>query len=277
LNGITISPDAVADGSRTITATVGGGLPGWDSFTATIGEPDESPPPPMVGITAIDPDASHEGPSSGTFRIVRGGDTSAPLTVYYTVGGTATPNVDYGAIADTTTNVGHVTILAGETSAALPVDPNFEFSPGQLYQSVSVTLEEPPDWDDTGDTPPPYVIGNSDAQVTISPVVEHSNVTGPKAVPGNSTYSSVVTFPQTEQGTIQEGTWSVQVVRDDGTVVPATADDETISETGYISIKGSTLVKGQYVSITFKNKPNAFRISLRAFGKSDTFGTIAAH
>ncbi len=54
---------------------------------------------PIVTITAVDATASEPGKDTGTFRISRTGSTASALTVYYTIGGTATNGKDYRAIA----------------------------------------------------------------------------------------------------------------------------------------------------------------------------------
>ncbi len=51
---------------------------------------------PTVSIQAIDGAAAEAGPDPGTFRVTRsGGDVGSPLTVTYTIGGTATNGLDY--------------------------------------------------------------------------------------------------------------------------------------------------------------------------------------
>jgi hypothetical protein len=72
-----------------------------------------------VNVTATDPNASETGPDQGMFTITRSGDTTAPLTVNYTVSGTATNGTDYTALS------GSAVILAGQSSvtvALIPVD-----------------------------------------------------------------------------------------------------------------------------------------------------------
>src|SRR5262249_17656323 len=52
-------------------------------------------PPTLVGVGASAPTANEQGPVNGAFTVTRAGDTSVPLTVNYTVTGTATPGADY--------------------------------------------------------------------------------------------------------------------------------------------------------------------------------------
>jgi hypothetical protein len=72
-------------------------------------------PPTLVSVTASTPTANEQGPVNGVFTITRTGDNSVPLTVNYTVAGTATPGADYNALP------GSVTFLAGATSTNITV------------------------------------------------------------------------------------------------------------------------------------------------------------
>ena len=64
---------------------------------------------PVVTVTATTAAVSEAGPSAGRFTFSRSGDTSASLTVRYTVDGTATADADYAALPET------VTIPAGRS------------------------------------------------------------------------------------------------------------------------------------------------------------------
>jgi gliding motility-associated-like protein len=58
----------------------------------------------------------YEGCTGGYFLFTRDGDLSEPMTITYTIGGTATPGSDYEPITVT------VTIPAGESSVQLPIN-----------------------------------------------------------------------------------------------------------------------------------------------------------
>lgn len=76
------------------------------------------PPPAVVTVGIVDGSAAEAGLDPGTIRFTRtGGDLSAPLTVAYAVGGTATPGGDYQALA------GSVAFAAGATTATVVVRP----------------------------------------------------------------------------------------------------------------------------------------------------------
>jgi YD repeat-containing protein len=94
-------------------ATDNGGL------TATSSQVNVTVALPVVHVNAIDASASEQGQDPGVFSIVRDGGTSEPLTVHYSVSGTATGGADYAAL------VGSVTIPAGahpQTVTVTPVD-----------------------------------------------------------------------------------------------------------------------------------------------------------
>lgn len=73
-------------------------------------------PLPVVSVQSIDAKAG-ETDDPGLFRISRVGNTSADLTVRYTVSGSATPGLDYSAL------FGEVTIPAGQSSVDVSVQP----------------------------------------------------------------------------------------------------------------------------------------------------------
>lgn len=79
---------------------------------------DEDPPSTMlVSVAALDATASETGPDLGAFRFTRSGDTTAALTVTYTVTGTAANGTDYQSIPVT------VTFAAGAATANVFVEP----------------------------------------------------------------------------------------------------------------------------------------------------------
>lgn len=81
--------------------------------------PNDNPQPalPTVTIAATDANAAEAGQDPAVFTVTRTGDTSAALTVNYTVGGTATSGNDYTALS------GSVQIPAGQASATVTVTP----------------------------------------------------------------------------------------------------------------------------------------------------------
>ena len=75
------------------------------------------PAPPTVTASALVANATEAGVVPGKFRLTRTGDTSHALTVYYTVGGTATAGSDYVALPTS------AQFLAGSATVDIPVTP----------------------------------------------------------------------------------------------------------------------------------------------------------
>ena len=86
---------------------------------------------PAVTIAATQPNADTSGANPGAFTVTRTGDTSLPLVVDYSVGGTANSGIDYASLP------GVVVIPAGSSSAAVAVLPNPTLS---TVPSVTVIL-----------------------------------------------------------------------------------------------------------------------------------------
>lgn len=86
-----------------------------------------------VSVTATDPIASEAGPDTGTFTITRTGSTSEPLTVNYTLSGTASNGEDYTEMSGT------VVIPANESSVDVVVTP-IDDSVAELTETVILTL-----------------------------------------------------------------------------------------------------------------------------------------
>jgi len=104
-----------------------------------------------VNVTASDATAHENGTDSGVFTFTRSGRTTAPLTVLFRVGGSATEGQDFTALGDS------VAFAAGQTTAAKSVktrqDRHYE-----AEETVELTLLEGPG----------YGIGRADsAQVAL--------------------------------------------------------------------------------------------------------------
>jgi len=87
----------------------------------------------VVTIAATDPSADTGGSNPGAFTVTRTGDTSGPLTVTYSVGGTAVNGVDYQGLS------GSVTLPAYVASVPIAVTPNPTLSTSPS-SSVILTL-----------------------------------------------------------------------------------------------------------------------------------------
>jgi Calx-beta domain-containing protein/putative Ig domain-containing protein len=98
---ITVTPvnDALVEGNEfvvlTLSANAAYTLGSPVVATVTIADNDSPPATATVSIAANFPDASETGPTPGQFIVTRTGATTLPLTVNYTIGGTATNGTDY--------------------------------------------------------------------------------------------------------------------------------------------------------------------------------------
>jgi hypothetical protein len=122
-------------------------------------------PAPVVTIVATDPDASESGPSMGRFTVSRTGDTSNPLPVFYTVGGTAQMGVDYLTDSNfepflNAFGLINVVIPAGASSTDITVTP-IDDALAEGSETVVLQLQPQP-W-------APYLVGvPGNAVVTIA-------------------------------------------------------------------------------------------------------------
>ena len=135
---ITVIDNLIPDGTRTVTFTVTptpgvyGTTPGTDATTVTILDNEV----PRLSVSAPIPVATELGQSPGIITIARQGTLEIPLTVSYTVGGTATKGVDY-------LNPGTITIPAGAASIDVPITP-IDDTISEGPESVIFTLQVSP-------------------------------------------------------------------------------------------------------------------------------------
>jgi len=116
---ITVTPidDQIWEGPETVVATLTPNVRYTigvaSAATVTIADNEVKP---TVTVTATDASAA-EPSNTGQFTITRNTSTVGPLTVNFTIGGTATNGVDYNTIATS------VTIPAGSASTTVTVTP----------------------------------------------------------------------------------------------------------------------------------------------------------
>ena len=117
---IQISPidDQVWEGDETVVLTIS------SNVSYTVGNPKtatvtivDNEIKPTVTIQATDATAAEPGTDTGTFRVTRNTSTVGPLTVSFTVSGTATKGADYVALPAS------VVIPAGSSTADITVTP----------------------------------------------------------------------------------------------------------------------------------------------------------
>ena len=141
-----------------------------------VGSGDDTPSD-LVSVTATDAFASEIAGNTGTFTLTRSGSAAllaAPLTVTYTLGGTATSIADYAALPGT------VTFAAGVATATVTVTPVADQT-AEGAETVKLTLT----------TVDPYDLGSpAEATVTItdtnSPLVTVTAFDSTAAETGNN-------------------------------------------------------------------------------------------
>ncbi|MBI2946380.1 MAG: hypothetical protein HYY23_01965 [Verrucomicrobia bacterium] len=107
-----------------------------NTATVTIEDNDAAPPgTPIVIVKASDEKAAETGADAGEFTISRDGDTTAALTVQFTLSGTAVNGTDYKTLATS------ATIAAGANSATVKVEPTDDAAV-EGHETVILTLKE---------------------------------------------------------------------------------------------------------------------------------------
>jgi hypothetical protein len=124
------------------------------SFALTV-------PPTLVSVTASTPNANEQGPVNGVFTITRSGNTAIPLTINYTVAGTATPGSDYTALP------GSVTFLAGAASTNITVQVVDDNTP-ELTETVILNITGSANYGVTTGSATVSVLDNEPTEVSIA-------------------------------------------------------------------------------------------------------------
>ena len=129
--------------------------------------------PPTVSIAATTPTASETGPTSGAFTVTRNGCLPSPLTVNYSIGGTAGNGVDYGTLT------GSVTIPANATTAPITITPIDDTVP-ECSETVILTLTANAAYTVGSPSSATVTITDNDLpQVSIVATTPTANETGP--------------------------------------------------------------------------------------------------
>lgn len=89
--------------------------------------------PPRIVLSAAMAEAAENGPRKGEFLLVRSGDTGAPLTVRFTLRGSAVNGVDFVTVADS------LSFAPGQREARLTIEPYADSQP-EPSETVEVAL-----------------------------------------------------------------------------------------------------------------------------------------
>ena len=210
---------------------------------------------PNVTIAATAGTAYEAGLVPGAFTVSRAGDTSQPVTIPYTVAGTATPASDYVALN------GSITIPAGATSASIPVVP-IDDTIVEPNETVIVILSAPDG----------YVVGSPGSAVVtivsddVPPDLVLTALTGPAVGGANGTIAVSDTTKNQGTGASDASTTGFYLSKDLGlsaddvllgtrqvAALPAGASD---SATTTLTIPANTPT-GSYSVIAKADSPNA--------------------
>jgi hypothetical protein len=161
------------------------------------GRPPASPSLPVVTIAAVDPDALEDPLGTGAFRVSRTGSTAAPLTVPFSVAGSAISGSDYTPIGTS------VVIPAGSATADITVTPVDDME-GEDPETVIVTISAPPGYAVGGPSKATVTIDDEDPLVRILATSPSSGPEGdppsctPGATPGQCPHDCGTSFNGTQ-------------------------------------------------------------------------------
>jgi hypothetical protein len=131
---VTPTNDSTVEGSENVTVTIPSGAAYvLDTAATSVDLLILDDDIPLVTVTAIKANASETNREPGVFLISRTGPTTAPLKVYYGLGGTAQHGTDYVGLP------AEITIPAGAASAPVfitPYDDNF----GESIETVDMQI-----------------------------------------------------------------------------------------------------------------------------------------
>ncbi|MCC7373803.1 MAG: immunoglobulin domain-containing protein [Verrucomicrobiales bacterium] len=112
---------------------------GWGIDNVTVTDAASTGGLPLVSVTVSDESAAEYGSDAGEITLSRTGSTAAPLTVGFTVGGTATEGADFQAMGTT------ATIPAGSSTMSLKIVPSNDTS-NEGAETVEISLRADPSY-----------------------------------------------------------------------------------------------------------------------------------
>ncbi len=192
---------------------------------------------PVVTITAGDADASETGPDAGSFTIARTGDTTAALTVSYTLGGTAASG-DY-----TPALSGSAVIDAGQSSVVITVTP-VDDAEVEIAETVILTLVDAAEYDLGATVEATVTIADNDLPVCEQPFTPIYSIQG-------SGPNAAITGNVTTQGVVV-GDFEGSAAASGFYLQDLTGDGDTATSDGIFVFTGSanTVSVGQVVRVT---------------------------
>ncbi|MCZ8189062.1 MAG: endo-1,3-1,4-beta-glycanase ExsH, partial [Microcystis sp. LE19-338.1B] len=169
---VTVDPtaDTTVENNETVALTLAAGT-GYtigtpNAVTGTITNDDF----PSITLAVSPASVTEDGTTNLIYTFTRSGLTTNPLTVNYTIGGTATLNTDYTRTGTNNT----VTFAAGSSTATVTVDPTADTTV-ESDETVALTLAAGTGYTIGTTTPVTGTITNDDTSVTLA--VSPSSVT----------------------------------------------------------------------------------------------------
>jgi Ca2+-binding RTX toxin-like protein len=269
------TPDTTVEPNETVNITLTPN-PAYTNATSgavvgTINNDDQAPALPSITLTLAPTAVAEDGAANLTYTFKRSGaPLTSPLTVNYSIGGTATNGTDYASIASS------ITFAAGKDTATLVVDPTPDTTV-EPNETVNITLTPNPAYtnatsgavvgtinnDDQApapanvsvslnlggiseDAPRDFIYTFTRTVATTNPLTVNFNVGGTATLTSDYTVSGATSFTATTGSvTFATGATTATVTLNPGadTVIEA---DETINltlatGTGYTIATPSTL------------------------------------
>jgi glucose/arabinose dehydrogenase len=236
---VTINPttDATIEGDETVSLTLASGsytIGTVSAVTSTITNDDVAPSLPTVTLAVAPSSALEDGGTNIVYTFTRTGSTAAPLTVNYTIGGTATNGTDYATIGTS------VVIAGGSATGTVTIDPTLDAT---IESDETVTLTLAAD--------AAYTVGTGGA-VTAT-------ITNDDFAPGLPT----VTVARTPASVLEDGapTMAFTFTRTGSTagslVVDYTISGTAVNGTDYVTIATSVTIAGGSATGTVVIDPTA--------------------
>jgi hypothetical protein len=264
----------VTDSSTPSKQTVSG------AFSIKVG----TTPSATISIVATDPKSSESGPKAGILTVNRTGNTSAPLIVLYSIGGTAVNGTDYQTLPGT------ITIPAGAASGTItlmPIDDNLP----EGDETVLLTLKPDPAYTVGSPNNAGVTIEDNDQNVvTIVATDPEASETGPKAgvftVSRTGNTSWALTVDLQVGGSASSGidynplpnTITLKVGESSTTLTVLPVDDTLYeyNETVVVTLRPGNYLRGNPSAATVSIKDNETTpIITQVQGKPDTIAPAA--
>jgi Ca2+-binding RTX toxin-like protein len=170
---LTVEPDETV--ILTVTAGAGYTVGAPSSATGTITNDDTD-----VSVAVSPLSTTEDGAGNLVYTFTRNGVTTSPLTVNFSIGGTATFNTDYtqSGAASFTPPTGTVTFLAGNSTATVTVDPTADGA-AELDETVILTVTAGTGYNVGAPSAATGTIVNDDTEVSVAVAPSSVSEDGP--------------------------------------------------------------------------------------------------